>query len=511
MRYFAMFLLFSLTLGAQERPNIILIMVDDMGYSDIGCYGSEIKTPALDRMAAEGLRFRQFYNNAKCMTTRASIVSGIYPQRDGHSIHLLRNDMFTIADAMNKAGYNTIMSGKWHLGSKVGERPIDRGFSEYYGLIDGCSNFFNPVQPDPKFKGGRVRVFGHNDKLITQFPEDYYTTDAFTDHALQHIKKSLDEKKPYFLHLTYTAPHYPLHAKPEDIAKYKGRYKDGWEKLNAERYARQLELGVIDKSVKPAAADPRVKSYASRPHKDWEEKRMEVYAAMVDSVDQNIARILKLLDETKSADNTLIMFISDNGACAETPGGDNPKQIPGPKEFYSHCGPGWAWAQNTPFRRYKSNMHEGGICTPCVVRWPRVIKANSWTDSVAHIIDLQPTFMKLAGLDPVKDVPLDKRQFDGEVMDSIFRGQPYKRAKPLFFEYQGTRAVRDGDWKACYERKSGWRLYNIAEDRTELKNLSAKHPERLKEMAAAWDAWAAKTGLGKKLKKSNKGKKKKSK
>lgn len=506
MKYIIPFFLLVVGAIAQDKPNIILILCDDMGYSDIGCYGSEIKTPSIDRLAKEGVRFRQFYNNAKCMTTRASIVTGLYPQRDNGSIAMLDDSMFTVADAMNKAGYYTIMSGKWHLGSKEGHRPIDRGFQEYYGLMDGCSNFFNPVQPDPKFKGGRVRVFGHNDKLINEFPEDYYTTDAFTDHAVKHIKKAVAEKKPFFAHVTYTAPHYPLHAKPEDIAKYKGRYKEGWHKLRQERYKRMIEMGVIDKSVKLPPEEGRMQNWDKRKNKDWDEALMEVYAAMIDSMDQNIGRILKTLDETGTAENTLVIFISDNGGCGETPGGDNNiSHIPGPKEYYTACGPSWANAQNTPFRRYKSNMHEGGIATPCVVRWPAKIMANTWTESVAHIIDFQPTFMAMAGLDPVKDIPTGKRQLDGENILPIFEGKEFKREKPLFFEYSKTRAMRQGDWKAVFERK--WALYNLENDRTELNDLSAKYPEKLASMSKAWDEWATKTGAPKAYK-SKKRKKK---
>ena len=493
MKYIYLLLLLSCGLGAQEKPNIIIILCDDMGYSDIGCYGSEIQTPNIDRLAKEGLRFRQFYNNAKCMTTRASIVTGLYPQRDNASIELLDDKMFTIADVMNKAGYSTIMSGKWHLGSKHGHRPIDRGFSEYYGLMDGCCNFFDPVQRDPKFKGGRKRVFGHNDKLISEFPEDYYTTDAFTDHAVEHIKKAISQKKPFFAHITYTAPHYPLHAKAQDIAKYKGRYKDGWHKLRQERYKRMIEMGVIDKSVKLPPEDNKTKKWESRKNKEWDESLMEVYAAMVDSVDQNIGKLLKVLDETGSAENTLVLFISDNGACSETPGGENNySHKPGPKQYYTACGPSWANAQNTPFRRYKSNMHEGGVITPCVVRWPAKIKAATWTDSVAHIIDLQPTCMVMAGLDPVRDIPQHKRQLDGENIMAIFEGRKFIRKKPLFFEFSRTRAVRDGDWKLVFEGK--WSLYNLKNDRTELHDLASKYPEKVSDMSMAWSQWAKRTG-----------------
>jgi len=506
LNFTLIWLTFCFSLFSQDKPNIILIMCDDMGYSDIGCYGGEISTPHLDRLANEGMRFRQFYNNAKCTTTRSAITTGLYPTRSNPSLNLLDDSMVTVADSMNKAGYATILSGKWHLGSNKGHRPIDRGFKEFYGLMDGCSNFFDPSQPDPKFKGGRVRVFGHNDQLIKNFPENFYTTDAFTDHAVEHMKKNIEAKKPYFLHITYTAPHYPLHAKPEDIQKYKGRYKDGWEVLRHERYKRMIELGVIRESDKLSPLDPSVKDWSSRENKDWDEGLMEVYAAMIDSMDQNIGRVLKVLDETNTAENTLILFISDNGGCAETPGGDNNfTHIPGPKEYYTACGPGWANAQNTPFRKFKQYSHEGGIASPCVARWPKVITPNSWTDSVAHIMDFHPTFMEMAGLDPKKDIPSDKQAIDGESITSIFQGKNYTREKPLYFEWSGNRAVRDGDWKVAYLKQTkSWELFNIAEDRTELHDLSKKYPEKLNKMTAAWEKWAEQHGLNKINKKKKK-------
>jgi len=227
------------------RPNIILIMVDDMGWSDIGCYGGEIQTPNLDRLAGEGMRFTQFYNNAKCTTTRASIVTGLWPRRTGE---LLKTNMVTLGEVMQDAGYATALSGKWHLGHGETTHPYNRGFQEFYGLLDGCCNFFNPVQPDPDYKGGKTRVFGHNDQGVTSFPSDYYSTDAFTDHAIETITKVVkeDPDRPFFHHITYTAPHYPLHAKPEDIAKYKGKFMMGWDKMREQRYARQVEMGLID-------------------------------------------------------------------------------------------------------------------------------------------------------------------------------------------------------------------------------------------------------------------------
>ena len=211
-----------------ERPNIVLIMCDDMGWSDIGCYGGEVQTPNLDRLAAAGMRFTQFYNNAKCTTTRASLVTGLYPRPKGG---LLKTNMVTIGEVLQSAGYRTVLCGKWHLGHSKTTHPYHRGFEEYYGLLDGCCNYFDPSRPDPPYKGGRVRYFGHNDERITQFPDDFYTTDAFTEHAIESIRPLAAAGQPFFLHLCYNAPHYPLQARPAEIAKYRGKFLMGWEAM----------------------------------------------------------------------------------------------------------------------------------------------------------------------------------------------------------------------------------------------------------------------------------------
>ena len=290
---------------ADGRPNIILIMVDDMGWSDIGCYGGEVQTPNLDQLAAEGMRFTQFYNNAKCTTTRASIVTGLWPRPEGD---LLKTNMVTLGEVLGDAGYATALSGKWHLGNSETTHPFHRGFQEYYGLLDGCCNFFNPLQPDPEYKGGRIRKFGHNDQPVKLFPKNYYTTDAFTDHAIETIKKNVQSNpnRPFFQHITYTAPHYPLHAKPEDIAKYKGKFMMGWEKMREQRYERQLAMGLIDGEryqLTPTDSDAYDWESADQ---EFEDHRMAVYAAMVDSVDQNIGRLLQALKELQDDDHTLI-------------------------------------------------------------------------------------------------------------------------------------------------------------------------------------------------------------
>ena len=486
---------------ADDRPNIILIMADDMGWSDVGCYGGEIRTPNIDRIAAEGMQWRNFYNNGKCTTTRASLLTGLYPRKGGKGQELIGNDMVTLGEAMRSAGYQTGLSGKWHNGSRAPHRPIDRGFDKSYGLWDGCCNFFDPAQADPKFKGGRVRFFGEDDRRIESFPDDFFTTDAFTDHALTTIRRHVANGRPFFHYLPYTAPHYPLHAKPEDIAKYKGRYAAGWEALRQQRYRRQVEMGLIDPKTFPEPGpNPNNESFAQGRNDDlrWEMLRMEVYAAMVDNMDQNIGRVLDLLDELKIADNTLIIFISDNGACAETPGGKaNTEHRPGPKEWYSHVGPNWAHAQNTPFRYYKAHTHEGGIASPCVVRWPARIKPGSRTDQIGHINDFMSTFLAAAG-GTYPQTRAGKRVLPTEGIDlvPVLTGTrpSVGRPAPLFWHWAGKRAVRDGDWKLVW-LKNSWELYNLAHDRTETKNLAAQHPERVARMTRQWEDWARLTGV----------------
>ena len=478
---------------SDARPNIVLIMADDMGFSDIGCYGGDVMTPNLDRLAAEGLRFTQFYNNAKCDTTRASLLTGLYPRRQGK---LLQQNMVTLGEALGAAGYQTSLSGKWHLGHDDQTHPFLRGFDRYYGLLDGCCNFFNPVQRDPDFKGGRVRVFGHDDEYITSFPKDYYTTDAFTDHAVESIQEFSKADVPFFLHVCYTAPHYPLHAKPEDIAKYKGKYMMGWEELRKQRFKRQQEMGLADDSWHLSETDRR--SYAwEEANQEWEDLRMAVYAAMIDCMDQNIGRILKTLESTGELDNTVILFLSDNGGCAEEPGGRNDKAVPGVKEFYTAVGPAWGWAQNSPFRRYKAWAHEGGITTPLIVYWPKHVKAGSITRQPGHLIDMMPTLLEIAGGTYPEEFEGNKiLPVEGKSLVPVFKGQQREPHQSLCWEWAGNRAVRFGQWKLVLDKRDKqWELYDLSVDRTEMNNLAAEKPELVNDLQGIWFDWARRTGV----------------
>ena len=479
--------------ASSNRPNIVLIMADDMGFSDIGCYGGDVDTPNLNQLAKDGLRFTQFYNCAKCTTTRAALTTGLYPRPRGG---LLKKNMVTIGEVLGAAGYQTSLSGKWHLGSGEATHPFRRGFDRYYGLLDGCCNFFDPAQRDPPYKGGRIRKFGHDDKLITKFPADFYTTDAFTDHAIESIHKFSASDRPFFVHVCYTAPHYPLHAKPKDIAKYRGKYMMGWEEMRRQRHQRQLEMGLLDPKWKLSGTDSKSYDWESS-NKEWEDLRMAVYAAMVDCMDQNIGRLLRALEEEGVADNTLVMFLSDNGGCSEEPGGRNTNRIPGPKEFYTAVGPAWGWAQNTPFRRYKSWVHEGGISTPFIARWPGTIKPDTMTNQVAHLIDLMATCVDLGDAEYPETFHGEQiLPLEGISISPILRGRKRQGHATLCWEWSGNRAIRQGKWKLVWDKLvKKWELYDLEADRTETNDLAHANSARVQTMATDWFTWADRTGV----------------
>ncbi len=480
----------------ESRPNVILIMCDDMGWSDIGCYGGEVETPHLDQLASEGMRFTQFYNNAKCTTTRASILTGLYPRRGKGG--LLRKSMVTIGEAMKLAGYQTALSGKWHLGGSKETHPFHRGFDEFYGLVDGCCNFFDPSIPDPPYKNGAVRFFGQNDQRITSFPDDFYTTDAFTDHAIDCLDKFAKDDRPFLLHLTYTAPHYPLHAKPKDIAKYRGKYRDGggWLNLREQRWKRHQEMGLATDSWQLSETDANAYDWDSS-NQDHEDLRMSVYAAMIDCMDQNIGRLRTALHQAGVADNTLILFLSDNGGCAEEPGGRSAKIVPGPKEFYATVGPAWGWAQNAPFKKHKRSTYEGGILTPCIAWWPGKIPAGEITRQPAHIIDIMPTLLDVAeGEYPTMYEGQEIIPMEGKSMLPILHGKQRQPHQQIVWEWSGSRALREGDWKVVWPKKGKkWELYDLAQDRCETKDLAADNPDLTKRLSDAWFEWARRTGL----------------
>lgn len=481
-----------------KPPNIIIIMADDMGFSDIGCYGSEIATPNLDRLAAGGLRFTQFYNGARCCPTRASLLTGLYAHQAGvgHMVGkgatpayqgYLNDHCVTIAEALKQGGYRTLMAGKWHVGEERPHWPCDRGFDEYYGLISGGSNYFS-IDPGRKFARGNEQINPANDR--------FYMTDAFTEAAVKFIDQYGRQPAPFFLYLAYTSPHWPLHAWPEDIAKYRGKYKAGWDALREQRHKRQIELGIVDAKWPLSPRDPEAPAWSDATEKDDLDLRMAVYAAQIDRMDQNIGKVLAKISEMGAEQNTLIMFLADNGGCAEVVDRGQKGAPAGGKDSFFSYGLPWANASNTPFRLYKHWVHEGGISTPFIAYWPAVIeKRGTIIREVGHLIDLMATSLDAAGVEyPATCNGKAITPLEGKSLLPIFRTGARPGHEALFWEHEGNRAIREGKWKLVSRKPGGWELYDIEADRTELNNLADKEPERARAMAAKYRAWADRVG-----------------
>lgn len=532
-----------------QRPNIIYIMSDDMGYSDIGCYGSEIETPVLDALADKGLRYTQFYNTARCCPTRASLLTGLYPHQagvghmmndrgyEGYRGDLNRNCV-TIAEALKPAGYRTYLSGKWHVTKEIAPKtdadkhnwPLQRGFDRFYGTIHGAGSFFDP------------NTLTRDNNYISPFDDSeyqpdgpYYYTDAIADHATGFIKDHHDDHsdQPFFMYVAFTAAHWPMHALEEDIAKYRGRYDAGYDAIREARYQKMIELGVIDpESTKNFPIEPFAKESELW---EWDKRNMEVYAAMVDCMDRGIGRIVEALKDTGEYDNTLICFFQDNGGCAEgygrrgkfQPRADSPplpslsddylqpdmqpKQtrdgypvrtgkgvMAGPADTYIAYGRGWATVSNTPFREYKHFTHEGGISTPLIAHWPNEIKRHGELEHTpGHLVDLMATAVDLANAEYPKTFHGENpiKPMEGKSLAPTFDGKPINR-EALYWEHEGNRAIRVGDFKLVAKgANSDWELYNIANDRSEQTNLADKQPKRVKQMAAMWQAYAKRANV----------------
>ena len=481
------------------QPNILIILADDMGYSDLGCYGSEIKTPNLDQLAKSGIKFSQMYNTAKCFPTRAALLTGVYFQRTDRDF----SHTATLGEVLQPAGYITLWSGKNH--GKF--NPVTRGYDRYYGMLGGCENHFNPGSraiagqsaPTHKDNGNRWVL---DDKEVDDFiPQDpnFYDTDAFTDRALQWLDEYQKTNRPFLLYMAYTAPHWPLMARPQDIAKYKGVYDGGFDVIRKARYERQIKLGLVD----PKTAPLPPMEYEKKAAKDWdalspeerkqEAMKMEVYAAMVDRMDQNIGRLLKRLEEQGKLDNTLVLFLSDNGACAETPADwDNidAQATMGSVATFVSYGPSWAAVSNTPLRKWKTDSFEGGVGTPLVVHWPSGIQPqNGYYREPVHLIDIMPTVLEITGAKyPGASKQNKIPPMDGVSLVPAFKGQTIARSKPLFFQFNKGSAIRDGQWKLVRNSPT-WELYDLAADRTETHNLATERSELVKQMDATWLAW----------------------
>ncbi|TKG97468.1 arylsulfatase [Puteibacter caeruleilacunae] len=504
-----------------ERPNVIVILCDDMGYSDLGCYGSEIATPNIDALAKHGVRFTHFYNAARCCPTRASLLTGVYPHQAGMGAMVRHTDQperevgpyqgylskhtVTMAEVMNEAGYYCTMSGKWHVGESHPNWPMDRGFDDYYGLISGAANYFDITRAK---KQGIERHFAKGNEEFVPSKEGFYMTDAITDHAVESIKKRKNQQEPFFMYLAYTAPHWPLHALPEDIAKYEGRYDEGWDKIREERYARMKELGILDESMNLSPRDAKVPAWKDLEKKKLMSRKMAVYAAQIDRMDQGIGRVIKQLKENGQFENTLIMFLSDNGGCAETGihGTDFWKNDawPGDGESYQSYGRGWANASNTPFSYFKQWVHEGGTSTPFIAHWPKMIKKEgAIVRDRAYITDVMATLVDVGnGNYPEKFKGNDIIPMHGKTLTPIFKGKSRKGHDAIFWEHFGNMAVTKGKWKLVSQQKEGkgkWGLYDLSIDRAEQHNLAYQKPELAKELLALYKEWAEETGVTRKI------------
>ncbi|PHR95022.1 MAG: arylsulfatase [Blastopirellula sp.] len=482
----------SVSCFGAERPNILLVLVDDMGFSDIGCYGGEINTPNLDKLASSGIRYTAMRNTAKCYTTRASLISGLYFQRTDREF----SHTATLGEVLRPSGYHTFWSGKHHATFI----PTTRGFDRFYGLVGGACNFWNPGGTPRPGEKEAARKSSASWVVDGQFQKDYspedknwYATDAITDTALNWLKETEDDGKPFFLYMAYTAPHYPLHAWPEDIAKYEGVYDAGYDAIRSARYKRQLEMGLFNAKTTPLSeATPKVPwNELSAEEKKKEIRCMEIYAAMIDRVDQNLGRVFDQLKRTGKFDNTLVLFLSDNGACAEQPTkfiGDVSGELGGLNSFPT-VGPSWANVSNTPFRFYKKDSYEGGINTPMIAHWPNGIKQKgSFFRETCHLIDIMPTCIELAGAAYPGESPTPHvKPPDGVSIQPSFTGKSLNRSKPLFWEFGGGAATQQGDMKLV--RKKTWELYDLSKDRTETVNLAGKLPKHAAHMEAQWHAW----------------------
>ncbi len=523
---------------AQElprRPNIVLILVDDMGFSDIGCYGSEINTPNLDRLAEGGVRFSHAYNCARCCPTRASLLTGLYPHQAGvgHMVGdrgvgpayqgYLRGDCVTIAEALKAGGYRACMSGKWHVGGpykpnrpeswRPGEPghplPVQRGFDTHYGMLGGAGSYFNPPS------------MVHDDSIIHPGGEGYYITDAISEKATEMIDGAAGRAEPFFLYVAYTAPHWPLHALPEDIERYRGTYRDGgWDGVRTRRHERLNAAGILDPAWDISPRDEEAPPWRDATDKDWEDLRMAVYAAQVGRMDQGVGTIMAKLREVGIERDTLVMFLSDNGGCAEflreddsdgwpghyaipTPDGravqvgNTPELDPGPDDTFMSYDLPWANASNTPFRLYKHWVHEGGIATPLIAHWPAGMGTQPRIlHTPVHVIDLMPTILEAAGVKyPREHRGHPVQPVQGESLVPLLRGGVFFRGRPIFWEHEGNRAVRRGRWKLVSRYPGAWELYDMVEDRTELRDLAAKNPGKVRELRALYDEYAARTGV----------------
>lgn len=497
---FVLGLLAASITSAAERPNIIVILVDDMGFSDIGCYGGEIPTPNIDQLAANGLRFTQFYNTGRCCPTRASLLTGLYSHQAGIGAMTadqgvagyrgrLNEDCTTFAEVLRGAGYFTAMSGKWHVGQNQGVVPWERGFDR--SLNAPAGGFYYGTSP-------RAALWLNGQKIANDdpaLPKNWYSTDLWTDFGLRFIDEAREAEKPFCLYLAHNAPHFPLQAPLEEIAKFRGRYKAGWDKLREQRHAKQISLGIVDSAwpLSPRADLVKAWDELTPERQDHFDHLMAIYAAVVAHMDQSIGVLVDGLKQRGALDNTLIFFMSDNGGNAESgPGGKLNGTPPGSPQSDVFSGQSWATLENTPFRRYKHFNHEGGIATPLIVHWPAgITEKGTLRGQPGHLIDIMATCVQVAGAAyPAERKGLPVPPMEGRSLVPAFTNQPIAR-DALFWEHEGNAAIRVGDTKLVRAGRNGaWELYDLKADRTEVHDLASQQPEKVKELAAQWEAWA---------------------
>jgi arylsulfatase len=499
--------------ASADQPNVIVILADDMGFSDIGCYGSEIDTPNLDRLADGGLRFSQFYNAARCSPTRASLMTGLYPHeagvgdvRVGTDLGVpgyrgfLRPDTVTIPEVMQSAGYRTMMCGKWHLGWRDRGAPTERGFQRFYGTRGYVDSYFTVVPRTAVRLDGDVVLPPTKDPVNHLHPEeDWYTTDAYTDYGLHFMDEAFRHDAPFFLYMAYNAPHFPLHAKQEDLEKYRGRYKEGYVELRRRRYQRLVEAGIIEDQWELSPHDSPDWDSLTDEQQNELDLKMALYAAIIDALDQNIGRLIDRLEEEGELENTLILFLSDNGGTSE--GGlfginedanvGNYEEWAQKGGWSSSYGQGWANLSNTPFRLYKKYSHEGGVSTPLIAHWPDRIKAQGQLrHQRGHVVDLMATCADVAGAEyPRMKDGRAIQPLRGESLVPAFddEGDGHER---LYWEHEGNRAVRHGDWKLVAQHEQPWSLYDMSEDRPELNDLSGERPDLVSTLKSDYQQWA---------------------
>ena len=490
---------------AQEeanRPNILYIMADDMGYSDLGCYGGEIRTPRLDRLGFGGMRFTRYYANNMCVPTRAAAMTGIQADLsvEGGAVPAR---YATLPAALKTVGYNTYMTGKWHLCKDVDDSanyPRQRGFDRFYGGLMGAYSFYAPYS-----------LMRENELCPEEYENDpdFYFTDTIADNMVSFLRDGENDPAPFFAYLAFNAAHWPLHARDADVAKWNGRYADGWDRLREERHARMKDLGVINPEWPLSPRNPNVPAWEDEPQKAWQERRMEVYAAQVEVMDTAIGRVLDEIERQGRLENTLVVFQIDNGGChveylPEREGdflqgrvtrdgrpmkvGNVPEVMPGPEDTFQSYGHGWANASNTPFRLYKQHDHEGGLSVPMIAHWTGEIEAGAINSDVVHVTDILPTFLELAGAAPVENI-------DGKSFAPLLRGGTRTPHETLYWRWSRGRAVRQGRWKLVAVRGGPWELYDVEADGTELNDLSSEMPEKAAELEALWNVWSERAGV----------------